>query len=406
MNQKQAIIVEHAQLHNLDIDYLEIPLGKLVVVTGASGSGKTSLIYDTIAVEAQSLLDLDDAPKKLFNPVNEFSPTKITGITPIKSLKQKFEYFKRSYLYSQFIGAERYLNLLFANFGKMNVGENAKGHTPLEIFHIAQKLPKPSDEILSRRGYSYRYLFSYPLYWQLIPDTLVLSEAEKQTLDRKGRHGINLINCQRIINYFKGKIDLLVINGKYIVELADLIDDLADFDELIETIDVFFTNIDNKHNIDDKLLGQIQEAVNTQAEIFDGLVNNLVASGVTAKSLEEKLDIDLKLDRPLLRKRKQEFTTAIVNTLQSFFPASINIYSPITLDTERYSLQHYVEVDGESVELDFSSPSLFNPVFSKFSCKKCSGLGEVDEHTCPECKGTGFEAVISELRLFNHSLAQ
>ena len=53
VNPKQNIIIKGAQLHNLkDIDVV-IPRNKLVVVTGLSGSGKSSLAFDTLYAEGQ-----------------------------------------------------------------------------------------------------------------------------------------------------------------------------------------------------------------------------------------------------------------------------------------------------------------------------------------------------------------
>src|SRR5207248_4414613 len=48
-----AIVIKGAREHNLDIDFLEIPKRKLVVLTGVSGSGKSSLAFDTLYAEGQ-----------------------------------------------------------------------------------------------------------------------------------------------------------------------------------------------------------------------------------------------------------------------------------------------------------------------------------------------------------------
>ena len=48
-----VIVVEGAREHNLDVDLLEVPKRKLVVVTGVSGSGKSSLAFDTLYAEGQ-----------------------------------------------------------------------------------------------------------------------------------------------------------------------------------------------------------------------------------------------------------------------------------------------------------------------------------------------------------------
>ena len=53
MNKKESIIIKGAREHNLKNIDLEIPRDRLVVITGISGSGKSSLAFDTIYAEGQ-----------------------------------------------------------------------------------------------------------------------------------------------------------------------------------------------------------------------------------------------------------------------------------------------------------------------------------------------------------------
>ena len=48
-----GIVIEGAREHNLMVDHLELPKHKLVVITGPSGSGKSSLAFDTLYAEGQ-----------------------------------------------------------------------------------------------------------------------------------------------------------------------------------------------------------------------------------------------------------------------------------------------------------------------------------------------------------------
>ena len=50
---RESIVLEGVRVHNLQDLSLEIPLNRLVVVTGISGSGKSSLVFDTLAVEGR-----------------------------------------------------------------------------------------------------------------------------------------------------------------------------------------------------------------------------------------------------------------------------------------------------------------------------------------------------------------
>src|SRR5438876_6541224 len=53
MTEPSAIVLDGVRVHNLKGVRVEIPLGKLTVVTGVSGAGKSSLVFDTLYAEAQ-----------------------------------------------------------------------------------------------------------------------------------------------------------------------------------------------------------------------------------------------------------------------------------------------------------------------------------------------------------------
>src|SRR5215475_4801225 len=52
-SEPDSIVVEGAREHNLQVDRLELPKHRLVVITGPSGSGKSSLAFDTLYAEGQ-----------------------------------------------------------------------------------------------------------------------------------------------------------------------------------------------------------------------------------------------------------------------------------------------------------------------------------------------------------------
>ncbi len=61
----KKIVIKGAKEHNLKNVSLEIPKEKLVVITGLSGSGKSSLAFDTIYAEGQDFMNTKDKKKRM-----------------------------------------------------------------------------------------------------------------------------------------------------------------------------------------------------------------------------------------------------------------------------------------------------------------------------------------------------
>lgn len=88
---KEEIIVEGARVHNLkDID-VTIPRNELVVITGLSGSGKSSLAFDTIYAEGQRryMETLSSYARQFMGGMERPDVDKITGLSPVISIEQK-----------------------------------------------------------------------------------------------------------------------------------------------------------------------------------------------------------------------------------------------------------------------------------------------------------------------------
>ncbi len=118
---KAAIVVERAREHNLKAVSCEIPHGKLCVVTGPSGSGKSSLAFDVVFAEGQRRF-----METLTPYARQFLPTlprpevdRVVGVPPSVALEQRTTRGGANSTVATVTEVAHYLRLLFAKLGEM-----------------------------------------------------------------------------------------------------------------------------------------------------------------------------------------------------------------------------------------------------------------------------------------------
>ncbi|HVV83775.1 MAG TPA: excinuclease ABC subunit UvrA [Kofleriaceae bacterium] len=86
-----AIVIEGAREHNLDVDHLEIPKHRLVVITGPSGSGKSSLAFDTLYAEGQRryVESLSAYARQFLGQMEKPKYERLRGLSPTIAIEQK-----------------------------------------------------------------------------------------------------------------------------------------------------------------------------------------------------------------------------------------------------------------------------------------------------------------------------
>ena len=89
--QEKTIQIKNARLHNLKNVNLEIPRNKLSVVTGVSGSGKSSLIFNTLYAEGQRryVESLSSYARQFLGRLDKPEVDQIKGLTPCIAIEQK-----------------------------------------------------------------------------------------------------------------------------------------------------------------------------------------------------------------------------------------------------------------------------------------------------------------------------
>ncbi len=119
-NPRQYIIIKGARLHNLkNIDVI-IPRNKLVVITGLSGSGKSSLAFDTLYAEGQRryVESLSSYARQFLGRLNKPKVDYIKGIAPAIAIEQKVNSTNPRSTVGTSTEIYDYLKLLFARIGK------------------------------------------------------------------------------------------------------------------------------------------------------------------------------------------------------------------------------------------------------------------------------------------------
>ncbi len=120
VNPKENIIIKGAKLHNLkDIDVV-IPRNKLVVITGLSGSGKSSLAFDTLYAEGQRryVESLSSYARQFLGKLHKPKVDYIKGIAPAIAIEQKVNSTNPRSTVGTSTEIYDYMKLLFARIGK------------------------------------------------------------------------------------------------------------------------------------------------------------------------------------------------------------------------------------------------------------------------------------------------
>jgi excinuclease ABC subunit A len=125
---RTSIAVQGARVHNLKNVSVEIPRDSLVVVTGLSGSGKSSLAFDTIYAEGQRryMESLSSYAKRFVAQVAKADVDFVFGLSPVISIEQKTLTNNPRSTVGTMTDVASYLNLLFATIGQAHCPRSAE----------------------------------------------------------------------------------------------------------------------------------------------------------------------------------------------------------------------------------------------------------------------------------------
>lgn len=222
---QDKIIVKGAKEHNLKNIDVEIPRNKLVVITGLSGSGKSSLAFDTIYAEGQRryVESLSSYARMFLGQMDKPSVESIEGLSPAISIDQKTTSKNPRSTVGTVTEIYDYLRLLYARIGIPHCTVCGKEIVQQSVDQIVDKIMSYEEgtkiQIMSpvvrgRKGEHAKVLESAKKsgYVRVRVDGIVYDLSEKIPIEKNKKHNIEVV------------IDRLVIKPEITSRLTDSIE--------------------------------------------------------------------------------------------------------------------------------------------------------------------------------------
>lgn len=231
----EKIIVKGARTHNLKNITVEMPRNKMIVMTGLSGSGKSSLAFDTIFAEGQRryVESLSAYARQFLNQMQKPDVDEIVGLSPAISIDQKSAGRNPRSTVATITEIYDYLRVLYARVGKpycIDCGSKIQRLSNEEIINfVLEKIKKVkytdikssvmgvefshknimvlSPIVRGRKGEHYQMLYDFlgKGYTEIIIDGERKSLRERIDMDKNKKHEISLIVDEITIDEFKLK---------------------------------------------------------------------------------------------------------------------------------------------------------------------------------------------------------
>ncbi|MEY4011681.1 MAG: hypothetical protein RIT22_805 [Bacteroidota bacterium] len=153
LDPKKNIIIKGAQVHNLKNVDVAIPRNKLVVITGLSGSGKSSLAFDTLYAEGQRryVESLSSYARQFLGRLDKPKVEYIKGIAPAIAIEQKVNTTNARSTVGTSTEIYDYIKLLYARVGRTFSpisGQEVKKNTVTDVVADVKQLPIDSKWLL------------------------------------------------------------------------------------------------------------------------------------------------------------------------------------------------------------------------------------------------------------------
>ncbi len=153
LNPKDFILIKGAKLHNLKDISVAFPRNKLIVITGLSGSGKSSLAFDTLYAEGQRryVESLSSYARQFLGKLNKPKVDYIKGIAPAIAIEQKVNSTNPRSTVGTSTEIYDYIKLLYARIGKTYSpisGDLVKKDTVSDVIHFIKQFEEGTKLLL------------------------------------------------------------------------------------------------------------------------------------------------------------------------------------------------------------------------------------------------------------------
>ena len=248
-----SIVIKGAREHNLKNIDVEIPRDKLVVITGLSGSGKSSLAFDTIYAEGQRryVESLSAYARQFLEQMGKPDVDSIEGLSPAISIEQKSTSHNPRSTVGTVTEIYDYLRLLFARVGRpfcFQCGEEITAQTVQQMVDAIASLPE---------GVKFQILA--PI-----------------VRGRKGEYRKELLEMRKA-GYVRARID---------EKIVDLGEDIALDKQKKHTVEIIVDRLVMKPG--EALMRRLADSVETSSKLAGGLVGVMTEDG-NARLYSDKL---------------------------------------------------------------------------------------------------------------------
>ena len=223
LDSKEHILIKGAKLHNLKNIDLAIPRNKFVVITGLSGSGKSSLAFDTLYAEGQRryVESLSSYARQFLGRLNKPKVESIKGISPAIAIEQKVNSKNPRSTVGTSTEIYDYIKLLFARIGKT--------YSPISGKEVKKHSIQDVVDFISKKDIGSKFYILAPTDNDKKDQKIYLQMLLQQGYQRL-KYGDDILRIEDILNEeinlssdFHLLIDRLSVNNNISERLADSI---------------------------------------------------------------------------------------------------------------------------------------------------------------------------------------